>query len=227
MKIMDEPAYLLHNQNSDVRNALKRQIQRLLNHSGGSKVRGFYTEEIEYTNLRCLEYIQDSLIPQAVSNPSVRMNCLLNPWSFQYNLRSIDSANRYEEYLDRVKPPELYLAVYPEQGPFGDYRAPLPNNIDSFYFPSDQPPEVKEKFEDFFFEPSNNFIISTTAYNQNLQTIWTKYENLLEYFKGEVLSRGKDYVSLIQLLHEHLKHDHPLNNPNKPKILTKISPKHF
>jgi len=209
IKIMDEPAYLLHNQNSDVRNALKRQIQRLLNHSGGSKVRGFYTEEIEYTNLRCLEYIQDSLIPQAVSNPSVRMNCLLNPWSFQHNLRSIDSANRYEEYLDRVKPPELYLAVYPEQGPFGDYRAPLPNNIDSFYFPSDQPPEVKEKFEDFFFEPSNNFIISTTAYNQNLQTIWTKYENLLEYFKGEVLSRGKDYVSLIQLLHEHLKHDHP------------------
>jgi hypothetical protein len=145
VKIMDEPAYLLFNPNKDIRNAIKRQIQRLINHSGGNRIKGFYTEEIEYTNLRCAQFIQDSIILYAVSNESVRMNCLLNPWSFQHNLRSIDSASRYDEYLDKVKPSKLIFAFYAEQGQFGDYRNPLPNNIDSFYFPPDQPFDVKQK----------------------------------------------------------------------------------
>lgn len=82
VKIMDEPAYHLFGPSPIYRNAIKSQIQRLINHSGGSKVKGFYTEEVEYNNIRCLQFIQDSIIPQAVSNQSVRMNCLLNPWSF-------------------------------------------------------------------------------------------------------------------------------------------------
>lgn len=151
------------------------------------------------------------MIPQAVTDPSVKINCLLNPWSYQYNLRSIDSANRYEEFLDKVKPQQLFFAMYPEQGPYGDYRAPLPDNIDSFYFPSDQPVYVKEKFEDFFFEPSNNFIVSRSAYNLNIQSIWTKYVDLLEYFRNQTYSRNKDYVALIQLIHEHLDQYHPIH----------------
>ncbi len=102
VKIMDEPANRLFSPNPDIRNAIKRQIQRLINHSGGNKVKGFYTEEVEYNNIRCLQFIQDSVIPQSVSDQSVRMNYLLNPWSFQYNLRSIDSAGRYAEYLDKA-----------------------------------------------------------------------------------------------------------------------------
>lgn len=145
VKIMDKPAYLLFSPNPDVRNAIKRQIQRLINHSNGDRVRGFYTEEIEYSNIPCLAFLQDSIIPQAVSTSSAKLNSLINIWSFQYNLRSKDSSKRYDEYLDRVKPPELFFVMYPLDGPPGDYPAPLPNNIDSFYFPSDQPAAVKQR----------------------------------------------------------------------------------
>jgi len=61
VKIMDEPANLLFSPNPDIRNAIKGQIQRLMNHSGGNKVKGFYTEEIDYSRLTCLKYLQDFL----------------------------------------------------------------------------------------------------------------------------------------------------------------------
>lgn len=44
VKIMDEPAYRLFNPNDFSRPRIKGQIQRLINHSGGDKVKGFYTE---------------------------------------------------------------------------------------------------------------------------------------------------------------------------------------
>jgi len=109
VKIMDEPAYRLFNPNDLARQRIKGQINRLINHSNGDRVRGFYTEEIEYSNIPCLALLQDSIIPQAVSTSSAKLNSLINIWSFQYNLRSKDSSKRYDEYLDRVKPPELFF----------------------------------------------------------------------------------------------------------------------
>ena len=61
VKIMDEPAYELLSPNSIIKERIKNQIQRLINHSGGSKVKGFYTEETDYARLTCLNYLQDFL----------------------------------------------------------------------------------------------------------------------------------------------------------------------
>jgi hypothetical protein len=71
VKVMDEPAYNLFNPNDFYRDRIKGQLHRLLNHGNGSRVKGYYTEEIEYSMLACLEFIQDSIILQT-ANPSVK-----------------------------------------------------------------------------------------------------------------------------------------------------------
>lgn len=55
VKIMDEPAYKLFNPNFDDRDRIKGQIQKMMNRQTGNTIRGFFTEEIEYSNLTCLQ----------------------------------------------------------------------------------------------------------------------------------------------------------------------------
>lgn len=82
VKIMDEPAYNLFSPNPFIRNRIKGQLQKMMNRQTGNTIRGFFTEEIEYSNLTCLQFLQDSILPQVISNPYIKINCLINPWSY-------------------------------------------------------------------------------------------------------------------------------------------------
>ncbi len=73
MKVMDEPAHNLFHPDPSIREFYQRVIirkaKKLLNHPQGGGVRGFYTEETEYTRLRCLELINKLLRDSTNNDP--------------------------------------------------------------------------------------------------------------------------------------------------------------
>lgn len=62
VKIMDEPANLLFNPDERIRKAIKDKVKSLLDYDGSiPNIKGFFTEETDYSRLTCLKYLQEFL----------------------------------------------------------------------------------------------------------------------------------------------------------------------
>jgi len=91
VKIMDEPAEKLFGKDQKMRNTIKVKVDSLLNYDGSiHNLKGFFTEETDYSRLTCLKYLQGFLkdsIPGHSNDSRAKMICLFNPWSYEANMR--------------------------------------------------------------------------------------------------------------------------------------------
>ncbi|MEO8514289.1 MAG: hypothetical protein ABI543_12055 [Ignavibacteria bacterium] len=124
VKVMDNTAEGLIGPDPRYRNALIREMNELLNFDG---LKGFYTEEVQYCNLRCLKYVQGLLTDNSGNDPRAKLVCLINPPTFRHALSDSwnpDNTQIYEAYADSVDPPAFIFAAYPWEYFFIPSRLP-------------------------------------------------------------------------------------------------------
>jgi hypothetical protein len=137
IKVMNRPAheFLGNTQSSiDLRGAIERKAQILFDKDAGiNRMKGFYTEEVDYAALNCMEAVNDSLAVWFDGSPKVKIHGLINYETYSFNLRN-HNGNEIPEYISAVNPPVYMGIVYPFDGytPYAPYRGKLPNNV-SFY----------------------------------------------------------------------------------------------
>ncbi len=132
VKIIDEPAKQLFD-SQFLRDRIKVKVDSLLNYDGPiHNVKGFYTEETDYARLTCLNYLQDFLrdsVPGHSNDPRAKMISMFNPWSFEANMKERGPDFDVNTYIDVVNPDALIFGWYPFQGPWGDFKPVIPNNV--------------------------------------------------------------------------------------------------
>jgi hypothetical protein len=87
VKVMDEAAYMLFNEGQDgirLRNKIQEKINHIKNNDSEGRFKGFYMEEIDYSNLACLEYLNQHLPAWSNNDPDYKMIGLINPGSYSF-----------------------------------------------------------------------------------------------------------------------------------------------
>jgi len=147
VKVMDQPAENLLGEDNLYRNRIKEKVQALFTEDSGNKMQGFYMEEIEYSQLTCLKFLQDYLqseFPDAGNK--VKMIALINEYSYLRNIKERDPIADYTEYILKIQPPAFmftgYMFWYRDNLIDRYYAAYLPENV-SFSFPSYCPQEIR------------------------------------------------------------------------------------
>ncbi len=213
VKVMDEAAEQLLN-NQDMRFALSRKIGRLQTHENtyGEVVKGFYMEEIDYSNLACLKMLNDSLPVWSGNDPRYKMIGLINPGSYQAHLHSNWYEPAYREYIDSVKPPVFMTVRYSFTGNVDadhpDWRNILPNNV-SYSVPAHYPAQLRSDI-DILYGSTGTDYVTPPNYNNYLQNAVTP--GTLDHFSGDMatfntISKQKNinWISVPQVIFWHMK----------------------
>ena len=205
VKVMDEAAQeLFGNRSQDIYlkdYVLKNKIHRLQTNDQGHRMKGFYMEEVDYSNLACLKLLNDTLLPAWSNNdPNYKMIGLIDPYSYQLHLK--DQTNHYADYIDMVHPPVFMLAWYPFTNT-ANYRAMLPNNVwvADQNFPSWCPDFVKQEIQPYY--NYNLRFPLNTEYNDELQdTIFKETIDTLRDIRDICISRNTEF-NFVPQIHEY------------------------
>jgi hypothetical protein len=188
IKVMDNTAYDLFNQNDPrIRNEIKKEVDELVNFEG---LKGFYTEEIQYSNLRCLKYIQEIVQEASNENPNAVLLCLVNPPTFRFSLSDFEDPYetlRYESFVDGLNLPAFLYAGYLFEGPYFIYEeSKLPNTINTFTFHKTHPQNLKDEINSYY----GSIRKPVDEYNTYIQGRWGMYKN--ELVKYGTIARSKN-----------------------------------
>ena len=204
VKIMDEPAEKLFGKDQKLRNTIKIKVDSLLNHDGPiHNVKGFYTEETDYARLTCLNYLQDFLrdsIPGHSNDPRAKMISMFNPWSFEANMRERGPDYDVNTYIDVVNPDALIFGWYPFQGPWGDFKPVIPNNVTIQFINSYTPQFIQDTVTGYY----NSIKKPLNAYNDSLQRIWNVMADTLKRMVSIAFLKNLDlhFVSQVHAFKE-------------------------
>ncbi|HRF66649.1 MAG TPA: T9SS type A sorting domain-containing protein [Ignavibacteria bacterium] len=220
VKVMDEAANRLFNNDplygGLLKNRLSDKITRLKNYEtaiNDTIIEGFYMEEIDYSNLACLKYLNETLLPQWSGNePRYKMIGLINPGSYQAHLHSNWHQPAYGEYIDSVKPPYLMTVRYSFTGSYNlnpDWRNVLPNTISSITMPAHYPQGVKDDINELYGINGTNWV-STANYNNYLQNTTNSgtldlYSGDMKYFNDLCKQKIIEWISVPQIIFWHMK----------------------
>lgn len=196
VKVMDNNAHDFLGPNPLIRNAIKGELNQIKDYDN---LRGFFTEEIAYNNLRCLKALQDSLAIWSDNNPNAKLICLINDYSFQYNLKTHYSTD-YADYLDMARPPVMLLAWYHFNGSWGTFEDKIPDNISTFHFRAITPDTIQTEVTSYF----NAMRVSKAQYQTDNQRIYDAYADTLDRFKDLCDARGIPLYAGPQIQHNKL-----------------------
>jgi len=209
VKVQDEAAYRLLTPDlkvsSGTREAITAQVNNLLKLDKpypDNIMKGFYTEEVDYANLACLEFLNKTFLPSITKNPDYRMICLINPGSFQAYLHSKNVTASIEEYITRVNPPVLMQVDYQFIGNMKNWIMKLPENINrKLSFPSGYPQSMMDEIQGIY----DRGVDYTTDenYNTDLQKRLNNLSDDYTYFNRLAKKYSKDiwYVPQIGFWH--------------------------
>lgn len=185
VKVMDKTANDLMNPNDDrIRQAIIREMKQLLSFRN---LAGFYTEEVQYSNLRCLKFIQNLLQVNSNNDPRAKLVCLINPPTYIYALKNPDLVNDYAAFMDSVGPQAFVFGAYP-LGVNPLFPPPLlPNTLPAFTFDASTPNSVRVPVEKYYGSLERN----PAEYNTNLQNIYSIYINELKKYGNICSARSK------------------------------------
>jgi len=186
VKVMDESAMILFASRPNdliIKQALKNKITRLQTNDPHGKMKGFYMEEIDYSNLACLKLLNDTLLPAwSGNNSNYKMIPLVADQSFVGYLRHPDWTYFYS-YFDSIHVPIFMTDQYPFTGVVSnnpDWIPKLPNNISStLSFPSYYSQSIKDDIQNMY--NTGAAFVSRDAYNTQLQSRLTEMEGYLKY----------------------------------------------
>jgi len=187
VKVMDNTAHNLMGPNPRIREAIIREMNQLLNFDG---LKGFYTEEVQYSNLRCLKYIQGLLSDSSGNDPRARLVCLINPPTYRHTLSDSwnpDNVQIYEAYADSVDPPAFIFAGYPWEYFFIPSR--LPNTLPAFTFHNTYTQQTRDTINSYY----GSIKISPPDYNTHIQNVWGRYKTELEKYSNIAHQRGQEF----------------------------------
>jgi hypothetical protein len=197
VKVMDQPAVNLMGtsfQSQNFRTRTKAKVQTLLNEDTGNRMKGFYTEEIEYSNLACLKMEQDSLqtwFPSAGNK--VKIISLIDDYSYLRNLNERHPSDDYAAYIQTIHPPAFmfteYLFWYTDS-PVNNYsEAYLPSNV-SFSFPSYCPSGIQAQISSSYPSLKKSY----SDYTTRLQTVvFDHYVDSVKNYKTVCDANGTDF----------------------------------
>ena len=186
VKVMDEPAQeLFGTRPLDIliKNRLRDKIARLKANDIGNKIKGFYQEEIDFSNISCVKLLNDSLLPAWSNNdPDYKIIPLVNPASFNTHLRDRDWTYFYN-YFDSITVPvfmtsnNLYTSFIDSTG---QGLSKLPNNLSStLSFPSYYSNDLKNEIQTVYNVGTS--FVSLDNYNTYVQS---RLDIMEGYLKG-------------------------------------------
>ncbi len=196
VKVMDNVAEELMGTNPRIRNTIKREMNDILNYPdfNDTLLKGFYTEEIGYNNLRCIKYVQDFIQAESGYNPDCKLICLINPISYQYNLKTKRNSD-YSDYLNIGNPNALMLAWYPLEA-WGNPPPVLPNTIiEPYYFAQGTHDSIVEQITEY----TNSLRVNYATYTSYIQYKWDKYDTLLSLMQSKCIESGKEFHIVPQI----------------------------
>lgn len=122
VKVQDEAAYRLLNPDpaKNLDNFLKHKINHLKSNEHNDKMKGIYMEEVDYYNLACLKYLNDSLHVWA-NDTDYKVIGLVASWSFRTILKNRKPTD-YADYFTAVNPPFLMNPQYPFGGLYHEHQ---------------------------------------------------------------------------------------------------------
>lgn len=195
VKVMDQPAENLLGSGPDsryFRERIRAKVQALLDEDTGNRMKGFYTEEIEYSNLTCFKMLQDSLqawFPQ--QSAKVKIVPLIDDYSYVRNLRERHRNEDYAYYVQMVRPPVFlfteYLFWY-NDSPVDNYiRAYLPNVPLSF--PTNYPQVIRQQVSEAY----PTIMKTYNEYTDRLQLIFDRCVDSIRNYKVICMANGIDF----------------------------------
>jgi tetratricopeptide (TPR) repeat protein len=172
----------------------------------GERISGFYMEEVDYSNLACLKFLNDSMPrwSDIGSGPDMdyKLTALINPGSYQAHLHSNYYMPAYGEYIDSVKPPVFMTVRY---NATGDLRStiPLPDNI-SVSISSSYPSGLQTELSNI--HNTGIRFVGNSAYNNWLNdTSLAQTSNDMNYFNDLCNSKSIDMYVIPQVIFWHMK----------------------
>jgi hypothetical protein len=196
VKLIDQPAVNLMGENNLYRNRIKAKVQALLDEDNGkNRLKGFYTEEIEYSYLTCLKYMQDFLQTEFPNNgDKVKINCLINDYSFYKTLKENNPSQDYTKYIQMVNPSVFMFTGYfffTFDSYFDNYhKAYLPPNV-SFSFPSYCPQVIQDQI-------NSSYPLLKKTYNEYTDqiqiNIFNSFVDTIRNYKAICNANGIDFI---------------------------------
>jgi len=181
-----------------LRDRIKVKVDSLLNYDGPiHNVKGFYTEETDYARLTCLNYLQDFLrdsVPGHSNDPRAKMISMFNPWSFEANMKERGPDFDVNTYIDVVNPDALIFGWYPFQGPWGDFKPVIPNNVTIQFINSYTPQFIQDTVTGYY----NSIKKPLNAYNDSLQRIWNVMADTLKRMVSIAFLKNRDLYFVSQ-----------------------------
>ncbi len=226
VKVMNKPAHDFFGTSQasiDLRAAIKRKVQTLYDYDAArNRMNGFYTEEIDYTTLRCLKGVQDFLASEFNNSPKVKIHCLINFWSYTRNLKTRYREADYQMYIDSVRPPALMSVYYLTYNPGPDnpayyYRQHLPNNI-SFYDNGRYPLTIIASEESSIAAQS----VSPAVYNSYIQRLYDDIADTLYFLNNLARESGIKFYAVPQVSNWRIRGGEGQREPMNSEIGTQI-----
>jgi len=188
---MDEAAYRLLSPdpsvNGVVRNAIQRKVSNISTNDHGNHMKGFYLEEIDYSNLACIEFLNKTLLPSFTSNSEdYKVIPLLNVVDsyVAYIKHNSTSWNFYYDLIDNLNAKTFMTVRYPFVGSINveNGRLKLPNNLNlsSLSFPSYFPDDIKADIQKCYDDGAE--AVTNYDYNLDLQSRFETHEGYLKVF---------------------------------------------
>ena len=187
VKVMDEPANKLFNTNStqNLDSTIAGKVSRLSTGDAGGRMQGFYMEEVDYSNIACLKKMNEKLALYSGGDTNYKMTGLINPGTFQAHLHN-QSWDRYDDYIDSVKPSVFMTVAYPFTGTLDQvhpWKNELPHNLDHpLCLPTDRFNSAAISDIQAVYSGGAEFSSTNAIYNDSLQPRLQNYSGYVQLF---------------------------------------------